>query len=136
MARGEVDVGFWCGTVVVPVVLVLVADAAFLNGEPGLPVPAVLLVGKSGECGCPVGFLALAELSRHGKDGADGEGRGHFLEFASIPGNEILEGDLGPGLKVEVVRQPLIEENFIIAQVIRQVGRGTGRVGCGKGIGG
>ena len=116
-----------------PVGFVLVADAAGIHLEAGLPVAAVLLVGHAGKIGHPREVEAGCV---HGQDLRDGELPRLLGELSALAHDEVFQRDLAAHADAEVVGEPLGDDDRVRAELGGEEagGIGGGDHGVGRGL--
>ena len=117
------DKGFRRAAMFLPIFLILVADLVQLDRKAGVPIAGALRFGQAGKSGIKARSAAgpvIGTMPRMRNSPC------RSSNARPLPMTKISQRIASPGLACKIVRQPSIDQNFVIAHVVGHNGRAHG----------
>ena len=91
-----------------------------LDGYARVPLATGLGFGKTRELGRPVAFLVLGHLGGKRRDDSQAKGTRFLPQLAALAHGVVANGDGFSRRNVKVLCRPLVEDDFVVGQVVGQ----------------
>ena len=117
LPRAQGHEGLGRASVLLPVRLVLVPNAAQVERESRIPVAAAVGIAQSGKRRHEIG---VGRRARHEHDVADAKAGRLFLEATPTSQHVVREGGHVAGSRLEIRREPGVDDDLVVSQVFGQ----------------